>query len=518
MFNRNASREQAAPRRFAPYVALIPVCLGVFVAADDQTVVVTVLPQIMTYMKVDVVKEVDQASWIITGYLLGYVAAMPLIGRVSDVVGHRRAYIACTVLFMAGSTAVALTTELSWLVAMRVLQAVGAGALVPISIAIVGDLFPPDRRGLPLGIVGGAAEAGGVIGPLWGGLIARYLEWQWIFWVNIPLSLLTIALLLWLVRPSPLFPGRIDYVGGALLAVALGAVTLGLARIGSPDTLMTAYLGASAAALVLFVLRQGRTDSPLIPLAIFRRAAISAANISHLFVGGALIIGMITVPLMASTALQLTPLEGGLRLMRMTAAMPLGAVLGGAMCGRFGYRVPTVAGLAFCALGYWLMSGWEIDVGDPQLTIHLATAGFGFGLVIAPITLAATNPALPGMRGAAAGLVTAMRVVGMTLGLATLAAWGAGRFQELIAGLRIMPSAGETAAQAQERFSSQLTDAGLNLFSSFFLIAMAACLIAIVPALFMSRDDADDVSPRLDAQGLPDTGTDVAAAPRSPTA
>ena len=278
MFNRNASREQAAPRRFAPYVALIPVCLGVFVAADDQTVVVTVLPQIMTYMKVDVVKEVDQASWIITGYLLGYVAAMPLIGRVSDVVGHRRAYIACTVLFMAGSTAVALTTELSWLVAMRVLQAVGAGALVPISIAIVGDLFPPDRRGLPLGIVGGAAEAGGVIGPLWGGLIARYLEWQWIFWVNIPLSLLTIALLLWLVRPSPLFPGRIDYVGGALLAVALGAVTLGLARIGSPDTLMTAYLGASAAALVLFVLRQGRTDSPLIPLAIFRRAAISAAK------------------------------------------------------------------------------------------------------------------------------------------------------------------------------------------------------------------------------------------------
>ncbi len=489
-----------------------------FIAADDQTVVVTVLPQIMTFMKVDVVKDVDQASWIITGYLLGYVSAMPLIGRVSDVVGHRRAYIACTVLFMAGSAAVALTTELSWLVAMRVLQAVGAGALVPISIAIVGDLFPPERRGLPLGIVGGSAEAGGVIGPLWGGLIARYLEWQWIFWVNIPLCVLTIALLFWLVRPSPLFPGRIDYAGGALLAVALGAVTLGLARIGTPDALMVAYLVGSGAALVLFVVRQGRTDSPLIPLAMFRRAAIGAANVTHLLVGGALIIGMVTVPLMASTALQMTPLEGGLRLMRMTAAMPVGAVLGGAMCGRFGYRIPTVAGLAFCALGYWLMSDWALNVGEPQLTISLATTGFGFGLVIAPIALAATNPAPPEIRGAAASLVTAMRMVGMTLGLAALAAWGAGRFQDLIAGIPIMPMAGETAAQAQVRFGAQMTDAGLSLFSSFFLIAMAACLVAILPAMFMFRHDTGDVSPRPSGRVMPDTGTDVAAAPPQPSA
>ena len=489
-----------------------------FIAADDQTVVVTVLPQIMTFMKVDVVKDIDQASWIITGYLLGYVSAMPLIGRVSDVVGHRRAYFACTLLFMAGSAAVALTTELSWLVAMRVLQAVGAGALVPISIAIVGDLFPPEHRGLPLGIVGASAEAGGVIGPLWGGLIARYLEWQWIFWVNIPLCVLTIVLLFWLVRPSPLFPGRIDYAGGALLAVALGAVTLGLARIGTPDALMVAYLVGSVVALVLFVVRQGRTDSPLIPLAMFRRAAIGAANITHLLVGGALIIGMVTVPLMASTALQMTPLEGGLRLMRMTAAMPVGAVLGGVMCGRFGYRIPTVAGLAFCALGYWLMSDWTLSVGEPQLTISLATAGFGFGLVIAPIALAATNPAPPEIRGAAASLVTAMRMVGMTMGLAALAAWGAGRFQDLIAGIPIMPMAGETAAQAQERFGAQMTDAGLSLFSSFFLIAMAACLLAIIPAMFMFRHDTGDVSPRPSGRALPDAGTDVAAVPPQPSA
>ena len=156
-------------QRVPPYVALIPVCFGVFVAADDQTVIVTVLPQIMLDMEVPVT-ELDHASWAITGYLLGYLVGMPLIGRVSDVWGHRRLYILSVLAFTIGSIAVALTQSLNWLIAARVFQAFGAGALVPISIAIVGDLFPRGKRALPLGIVGAAAEAGGVIGPLWGGI------------------------------------------------------------------------------------------------------------------------------------------------------------------------------------------------------------------------------------------------------------------------------------------------------------------------------------------------------------
>jgi MFS family permease len=147
-------------------VALIPVCVGVFIAADDQTVVVTVLPRIMLDMNVPVT-ELDRASWTITGYLLGYLVAMPLIGRLSDVWGHRMIFVWSLVMFMIGSALVALTTSLDWLVATRVFQAVGAGALVPVSIAIVGDLFPPNRRGLPMGLIGASAEAGGVIGPLW---------------------------------------------------------------------------------------------------------------------------------------------------------------------------------------------------------------------------------------------------------------------------------------------------------------------------------------------------------------
>ena len=139
--------------RSSPYLALLPVFVGVFIAADDQTVIVTVLPEIMFDLRVQI-NEIDRASWTITGYLLGYVAAMPLMGRMSDVLGHRNLYVVSMLVFMAGSVVAALTTSLTWLIAARVVQAVGAGALVPISIAIVGDLFEPERRAVPLGLMG----------------------------------------------------------------------------------------------------------------------------------------------------------------------------------------------------------------------------------------------------------------------------------------------------------------------------------------------------------------------------
>ncbi len=466
-----------------PYLALLPICAGVFIAADDQTVIVTVLPEIMLDLKVQIT-ELDRASWTITGYLLGYVAAMPLIGRISDVLGHRNVYVASMLLFVAGSAVAALSTDLDALVVARVFQAVGAGALVPISIAMVADLFPPERRGLPLGIVGASAEAGGVIGPLWGGLIVRYLHWSWVFWINIPLALVVLVPMMAMVAPSPRFPARIDYLGGVLLAVALSTVTLALARVDEPDLLLAVYVAGAISSLALFITRQMRVVEPLLPLSMFRSRPFSAANMTHLLIGGALIIAMVTVPLMANTVLGQTPLQGGLMLMRMTVAIPVGAVLGGLACQRFDYRYPAVLGLALAATGFWFMSGWELDIADPAMATHLAISGLGFGLLIAPIALAATNTVETGLRGAAAALITAMRVLGMTMGLAALTAWGTGRFQELVTGMRLpLPLPGDSAAQANARlaeFEARLVDAGLSLFSDFFLIAMVVSLIAIL--------------------------------------
>ena len=475
--------------RVPPYLALVPICAGVFIAADDQTVVVTVLPQIILDMEVQIT-ELDRASWTITGYLLGYLAAMPLIGRLSDVWGHRRLFVLSTAMFMVGSVAVALTPTLSWLIAARVFQAIGAGALLPISIAIAGDLFPAGRRGLPYGLIGASVEAGGVIGPLWGGLIIDLLgNWRWVFWINVPLGALVLVAVVLLLGPSPRYRARVDYLGGGLIAISLASLTLGLARVDVLDAAMVGYLALSTLALGLFIARQTATSDPLLPVSMFRGWALGSANVTHILVGGALIIGMVTIPLMANTVLALTPLEGGLRLMRLTVAIPVGAVLGGLACQRVDYRVPAYGGLSLAALGFLLMSGWGTDIADPALTLHLATAGLGFGLLIVPIVLAATDSVGDELRGTAAAVISASRMVGMTLGLTTLTAWGSERFQGLAAGIQLpLPRAGEPAAQAQQRlyvFNSELTSAGLTLFSEFFLIAMGVCLVAMLPAALM---------------------------------
>ena len=471
------------------YLALTAVFAGVFVAADDQTVVVTVLPQIMFDLKLTIT-EIGHTSWIITGYLLGYVAAMPFIGRLSDIWGHRNAFIGSLLLFMLGSIGVALATDLNWLIGLRVFQALGAGALVPISIAIVGDLFPPERRGAPLGLVGASAEAGGVIGPLWGGIITKYLAWQWVFWLNIPLCAVIIALSFALLPKSRRYPASMDYIGGALVTLSLAALTLGLARIDDFDALMTLWFALSVASLALFIMRQRTAAEPLLPRVMFRARAFVAANASHLLIGGALIIGMVTVPLMANTLLGETPLGGGLMLLRMTAAIPAGAALGGVACQRYDCRLPAALGLLLAALGFLMMSGWGLDIADPWLTIHLATAGFGFGLLIAPVALAATNSVGDDTRGAAAAMITTTRVVGMTLGIAALTAWGTGRLDALIAGIGA-PFAlpGETAQQAQTRIleaQRQIAEAGLTLFGDFFVAAACLCLLALLPTAFMA--------------------------------
>jgi len=497
-----------ARRSVRPALALVPALVGVFIAADDQTVMVTILPQVMHDLKVQVT-ELDRASWTITGYLLGYLVGIPLIGRLSDSWGHRRLFVLSMLGFMVGSVAVAITPVVNesllaprmsaedaqrwtlwWLVGTRVFQAVGAGAMVPISIAMAGDLFPPGRRALPLGMIGAAAEAGGVIGPLWGGLFVRYLDWTWVFWINVPLGLAVIVAMMVLVAPSPRYATRVDFTGGALLAVSLATLTLGLARIGSPDGLLVAYAVVAAATFAAFVARQRTTEHPLLPVAMFRSWAFTAASATHLLVGAALIIAMVTIPLMANTALALTPLEGGLRLMRMTVGIPVGAVLGGLACQWLDYRVPAVAGLALAALGFVLMSGWDIQIAEPALTIHLAIAGLGFGLLIAPIALSATETVGEENRGTGAATVTAMRIVGMTLGLAALTAWGSDRFQSLVSGISLpfaLPE--DTAAQSQQRveeFDSQLRDAGMDLFSEFFLIAAGLCVLAVATATFMA--------------------------------
>ncbi|MCH8799677.1 MAG: MFS transporter [Chloroflexi bacterium] len=476
-----------------PFVLAV-IGLGAFITALDQTVVVTALPSVMLDLKVPIV-ELDRVSWIITAYLLGYTVAMPLIGRLGDVYGYPRVYQASLVVFCIGTSLVALSTNLEWMVGARVIQAVGGGATVPIGMALAVTLVPKGQRGLALGIVGASAEAGAMLGPAYGGAIVELLSWRWIFWLNVPQSAVIFLALFWLPNRREV-GAKVDYMGGMVLVGALLLISLALSRsslftLDSPYPFLMAAGGVGLIALLVLV--EARTVQPLLAPALFRSWAFLTSNLTQVLVGVALIIAMITVPLLANTVMGKSPFTGALWLLRLTGVIPLGAVLGGLLVSRLGSMPLTVAGLALVAVGMFLASGWELGVADPELTVHLLIAGFGFGLVIAPITVHAISSAGEDYRGTAASLVVVSRMMGMTLGLAALSAWGVQHFQALTAGLQFpLPLPGEAASIFEARaaeYSANVNAAGLELFQRFFLTASIVSLLAIVPALGMRRGD-----------------------------
>src|SRR5438132_5983613 len=421
------SRQAQAGGRGVALTALTIACIGVFFTAMDQTVVVTALPPIVTALNIGLTK-LDHAAWIISAYLLGFIIAMPLMGRVSDIYGRRRIFLLCLAIFGIGSILCGLAPVFAqlWdlgflgvvnlgtaspgligLIAARFIQAVGGGALVPVAMAIAGDFYGQGRRALALGIIGAVTEAGGVIGPLYGAIIVQQFGWQYIFFLNVPIVIgLMVGVWILIPKGTHLHEG-IDWIGAVLLGLALTCLSLGLAQQGTDigPTLPNApapqnnpiSLGLAIIFLIAFVLVERKVRWPVVDLSLFKRLPFSATSLVSLFVGAALIIAMADIPLFVDTVLSRQineadiPLVSGLALLRLTAMIPVGALLGGWLSSRISCRFTGVLGLLFVATGFYLMSRWPMNVDWTQITISTVTTGFGFGLVIAPISTTAIN-------------------------------------------------------------------------------------------------------------------------------
>ena len=466
-------------------VVLGILCLGVFSTALDQTVVVAALPRLMVDLEIPLT-DLDKASWIITGYLISYTVAMPLAGRLSDVYGRVRMFQAALVVFAIGSGLVALAPNFTWIVPARVIQAVGGGATVPIGLAMAVAAVSTEKRGLAIGLVAASAEAGSVVGPLYGGTIIEWIGWRWIFWFDVPQSLLLIGLMAILPnRPNP--AAKMDYVGALALGAALTVLTVALAQrsIFTAESIYP-YLALAAGAILIGVLItvERRAVQPLLASFLYTSRAFLSSNIAQFLVGIALIMALVCVPLMAGTVMEKGPLESALSLVRLTAAIPVGALVGGYILRWTGVREVCIVGLALMGTGLLFMSGWETEVGELRLTLPLVAAGLGFGLVIPPIGVSALSAAPSDYWGAAASLVTASRMVGMALGLAALSAWGIERFYSLTAEVSLGSNFAETEAI--------LIEAGVTVFQNLFMISGFLSLIAIVPALLMKVEDVKE--------------------------
>ena len=510
------------PERRIALLALLAACTAVFLTALDQTVVVTALPQIITDLQIPVL-QLDRAAWIVSGYLLGYVIAMPLMGRISDMYGRRRVFIICLSIFAFGSLFCGLAPILGnaidlsflqsfglntnspgliWLVAARFVQAAGGGAVVPVAMAVAGDFYGPQRRGLALGLVGMVTEAGGVLGPLYGSIIVQTWGWQAIFYLNLPIVAVLLFFIWRLVPPSNRLQERIDLPGAILLGASLLCLSLGLSQeagqlnpvtttaSGSPSIqnnpwLLAAAIVLLAAFITLEVFTERRKQWPVIEPSIFRRGAFSATALVSLLVGAALIIAMADIPIFIATVLGRPPLDSGLALLRLTAMIPVGALLGGWLCSRITCRLTAILGLIPTTIGFWLMHLWPLNVNWTQITISTLIAGLGFGLVIAPIGTTAINAASHRQIGMASSVVTVLRMIGMILGLAALTSWGLGRFRALAAAFKSPAHVPTFSTAYNTLYANYLVASAHEVYTAIFLVAGILCLIAILPAIFL---------------------------------
>jgi MFS family permease len=525
----------------APLLYLTILGAVVFLTALDQTMVVTALLPMAQSLGLTP-QDLSALSWVISGYLLGYVIVMPLMGRVADIWGRLRLMVVCLAIFAGGSlfcveaphlamvwdmanlTRIGIHVEhpaLTWLIVARFLQAVGGGAVVPIALASSGALFGSRRRSVALGFIAGVTEAGGALGPLYGAIIlekwsitwSRYPEkWMWLFLLNVPFVVVLI-ILLWLSWPSRARPGNteemrdassvsttpersvVDWLGAIILGGALVCLSLGLSQQAGAMIDLSAqqeaahnlYLLAAAGLLFLaFIVVESRQRSPLIPLQFFRSGTFSASALLSFIIGIVLIVALVNVPIFAYAVLAETHLGAGLILLRLTFMIPIGAFVGGWLTTRSSARIVGIAAAIVIAIGFFLMSHWTPDTSRSVMTMGTVVTGLGFGLVLSPISTTALQTIRATQFGIAAAISTTMRMVGMIVGLAVLSSWEIGRFHQIAAKLRAIPAGPNCDFGCQAiRLTNVIRMASSQAMAETFLIAAGIAALAILPALWL---------------------------------
>lgn len=507
------SRPQESP---SGRLVLLLISIPIFIGALDLTVVSAVLPHVVYELEIPVQTSLDDAAWLVSGYLLSYSLAMTFMGRLSDLYGRRRVYLVSLFIFAVGSYLVAVgegwptiwlqrglyllfqqrtdavRIALHVLIAARMIQAFGGGAMVPVGMAMVGDLYPEGERGRPLGVVAAVDTAGWVVGHLYGGIIVRYYDWQAIFWLNLPVCALAF-LLIWRVlssRKEPVREGRMDWLGAGLITISLTAMNLALgtrvetgvvigSRHGAGFPIYAApLLAGSVVFLGLFIWRQARATWPLLPLRLFRRPNYSAAGLANFLVGFSLFVAIANVPLFINTlvapTLQRGAWDSGWMLSALTVPMAAAAIPGGWWTSRAGYRQPILFGLVLTLLGFNFMTRWGANTTYWTMAPHLLLTGVGFGLTIAPLAAAVVDAAQANERGTASAMVITFRLVGMTLGVSSITAYGLERADRLSVGM-LEPGADLLeVARVGLRVAEQV-------IQETFIIAGFVCLVAILP-------------------------------------
>jgi EmrB/QacA subfamily drug resistance transporter len=509
------------------YLLLGVLGVGVFLAGLELMVTAVALPQILT--TIADWTDLRKASWIINGYLLVYVVTMPLAGRLTDLWGARRLFLAALTIFTIGSLLAGLAQSLDQLIAARLVQAVGGGAIIPVATAAASHLFEGQARPRALGIIGALTFLGMAAGPFVGAAVLETIHpetalanmgvsggplvgtiapaWRWVFYVNVPIGICALAIAWaasagWDTRRQP---ARLDLIGATLFTLALAMILAGTTLAGNSDVVfgvpteiaVGALIGAGVVVGLAAIWWGLHRQHPFLDPRLFADRVFSSAALISLLTGYGMATAIVGGAVFVDRVLYGGPDEQRVVLGAIAGAMAIGALASGFLARRVSLRLLTLVGLAVSAGGLAWMSTWSPTVSTNAFAASGAVFGIGFGLTVTPRSTAAVEAAGRAAFGAAAATVTVARMIGMAVGMAALTAYGSTTItrisNDIFGGgdtykqyipeyLRNRPINDGLVAQALEQWAASKAT---TIMVGIFLIAALVTLIAVVPALML---------------------------------
>ena len=416
-------------RQVNPWVALAALCVGFFMILLDTTIVSVAIPAMIKGLDA----SLNQVVWVTSGYLLAFAVPLLVAGRLGDRIGRKTMFVSGLAIFTAASLWCALSGSAEMLIAARVVQGLGAAALTPQTMAFITSLFPPEKRGAPLGIWGGVAGLATIAGPLLGGVLVDNFGWQWIFMVNVPIGVLgLIASLILLPGKLPSRHQRFDLIGTALSGLGLFAVVFGVQN-GQQDNWGKAIgpvtipelIAVGVVLLIAFVWWQRigaqRGNDPLMPLALFRHGNFGSANVANMAIGFALTGMFLPLAIYWQSVLGLSPLMAGVLGAPMSLVSGAVAPFAGKLSDRISGKWVSLTGFAAMAAGIAILIVQARANSQPwSFTPALVLVGFGVGCVFSPLANLATSAVPLPQMGAASGVLNTFRQVGGVLGSAAI--------------------------------------------------------------------------------------------------
>ncbi|WP_405580977.1 DHA2 family efflux MFS transporter permease subunit [Streptomyces sp. NBC_01190] len=506
--------------RRAVRIAVGALALGLLLAALDQTIVSTALPTIVSELG-----GINHLSWVVTAYLLASTAATPLWGKLGDLYGRKRLFQTVIVIFLIGSALCGISQNLSELIAFRALQGLGGGGLIALSMAIVGDIVPPRDRGRYQGVFGAVFGASSVLGPLLGGVFTEQLSWRWVFYVNLPIGVIALAVIAAVLHiPVRRTAHRIDYAGMAVIAAAatclvlvtsLGGTTLAWGSAG-----IIGLAAAGVALVAAFVVIERRAEEPVLAPRLFRNRTFVLCSAMSFIVGFAMFGALTFLPTFLQIVHGYSPTLSGVHIIPMVVGLLISSIGSGQIVSRTGhYKVFPVAGTAVTVVGLLLLHQLDEHTSTLVTSLFLLVFGLGLGLIMQVLVLAVQNSVGYQDLGSATSGTTFFRSIGASFGVSIFgtifASQLADKLRTALRGLPLPPGFNPSQPQANPNSIARLPPGikvpVLHAFSTsittVFLWASPVAFAGFVLSLFLREQ------PLRGSVTVPEGGETVGANP-----